>query len=59
MIKHYMPKWQSSNAGEMAKLQPVINPPRLQNSDGDGNKVVLLELVGTKSTGEEVGAKAA
>jgi len=54
-----MPKWQSSNAGEMAKLQPVINPPRLQNSDGDGNKVVLLELVGTKSTGEEVGAKAA
>ena len=24
MIKHYMAKWQSHNASEMAKLQPVV-----------------------------------
>ena len=56
MIKHYMAKWQSNNAGEMAKLQPVI---RLQNNDSNGNEVALLEPNGTKSKGKEVGAKAA
>jgi hypothetical protein len=24
MIKHYLAKWQSNNANEMAKLQPVV-----------------------------------
>jgi len=56
MIKHYMAKWQSNNAGEMAKLQPVI---RLQNNDSNGNEVALLEPNGTKSKRKEVGAKAA
>jgi integrase len=56
MIKHYTAKWQSNNAGEMAKLQPVI---RLQNNDRNGNEVALLEPNGTKSRGKEVGAKAA
>jgi len=59
MIKHYMAKWQSNNASEMAKLQPVIGRRQLQTKDGNGNKVALLEPVGTKSTSEEVGAKAA
>ena len=27
MIKHYMAKWQSNNAIEMAKLQPVVRTP--------------------------------
>jgi integrase len=40
MIKHYMAKWQSNNASEMAKLQPVI---RLQNNDSNGNEVAFLE----------------
>ena len=56
MIKHYMAKWQSNNAGEMAKLQPVI---RLQNNDSNGNEVALLEPNGTKSKRKEVGTKAA
>lgn len=56
MIKRYMAKWQSNNAGEMAKLQPVI---RLQNSDESGNELALLEPNGTKSHRKEVGARAA
>ncbi len=56
MIKHYMAKWQTNNAVEMAKLLPVV---RAQNNDGDGNAVALLEPVGTKSKGKGVGAKAA
>jgi Phage integrase family len=59
MIKHYMARWQANNAGEMAKLQPVIGPSRLQNSSGNGNEVALLEPNGTKSHQKEVGAKAA
>jgi integrase len=59
MIKHYMAKWQTNNASEMAKLQPVVRPFRSENSDGDGNKVALLEPDGTKSKGKAVGAKAA
>jgi hypothetical protein len=59
MIKHYMAKWQTNNAAEMAKLQPVVGPLRKRNNDGDGNKVALLEPDGTKSKGKEVGARAA
>ena len=59
MIKHYKARWQSNNASEMAKLQPVVRPLRSENNDGGGAKVALLEPVGTKSTSEEVGAKAA
>src|ERR1700733_9598143 len=44
---------------EMAKLQPVVRPLRAQNHESDGNKVALLEPVGTKSNGKEVGTKAA
>lgn len=36
MIKHYMAKWQSNNATEMAKLQPVV---RAQKSVSDGNEL--------------------
>jgi hypothetical protein len=57
MIKHYMARWQSNNASEMAKLQPVVRTENRQ--DGSGNGVALLEPVGTKSAGKEVGAKAA
>jgi len=56
MIKHYMAKWQSNNASEMAKLQPVV---RTQNNGCDGNEVALLEPVGTILQGKEVGAKVA
>ena len=59
MIKHYTARWQANNASEMAKLQPVINPSRLQNNSGDGNEVALLEPNGTKSHRKEVGAIAA
>jgi len=59
MIKRYMARWQSNNASEMAKLQPVVRPLRSENNNGDGNKVALLEPNGTKSTSGEVGAKAA
>jgi integrase len=59
MIKHYMARWQSNNAAEMAKLQPVVRPLRTQNNDSDGNAVALLEPDGTKSKEKEVGAKAA
>lgn len=59
MIKHYMAKWQSNNASEMAKLQPVIRNENRQNNGGDGNEVALLEPVGTKLKRKEVGAKAA
>jgi len=54
-----MAKWQSNNASEMAKLQPVVRNENHQNSSGDGNEVALLEPVGTKVTGKEVGANAA
>ena len=56
MIKHYMAKWQSNNATEMGKLQPVV---RAQKSVSDGNEVALLEPVGTSLQGKEVGVKAA
>jgi integrase len=59
MIKHYMARWQSNKAAEMAKLQPVVGPLRGQNNDGDGSKVALLEPDGTKSRGKGVGGKAA
>ncbi len=59
MIKHYMARWQSNNATEMAKLQPVVRPSRSENSEGDGNEVALLEPDGTKSKRKGVGAKAA
>jgi hypothetical protein len=32
----------------MAKLQPVVRTPRTQDNEADGNKVALLEPVGTK-----------
>jgi integrase len=59
MILYYMAKWQTSNAAEMAKLQPVVRPVRTQNNDGDGNEVAPLEPNGTKSREKEDGAKAA
>jgi hypothetical protein len=59
MIKHYMARWQSNNAAEMAKLQPVVGAFRGQNNNCDGSKVALLEPDGTKSKGKEVGEKAA
>jgi integrase len=59
MIKHYMAKWQSNNANEMAKLQPVVRNEKCQNSRGDGSEVAVLESVGTKLAGKEVGGKAA
>ena len=59
MIKHYMAKWQSNNASEMAKLQPVVRNENRQNNGGDGNEVALVEPVGTKLRRKEVGAKAA
>jgi integrase len=59
MIKHYMAKWQSNNAGEMAKLQPVVRTENRQNGGCNGNEVALLEPVGTKLTGKEAGGKAA
>jgi len=59
MIKHYMAKWQSNNASEMAKLQPVVRKENRPNNGGDDNEVALLEPNGTKSHRKEVGAKAA
>jgi integrase len=59
MIKRYMAKWQTNNAAEMAKLQPVVGPLRSQKNVGDGNEVALLEPDGTKSKGKEIGTKAA
>jgi phosphoglycolate phosphatase-like HAD superfamily hydrolase len=59
MIKHYMARWQTNNAAEMAKLQPVVRPLRDQNYERDGNKVALLEPDGTKSNRKGVGARAA
>jgi len=56
MIKHYMAKWQSNNAIEMAKLQPVVRTP---NNGCVGYEVALLEPVGTILQGKEVGAKVA
>ena len=56
MIKHYVAKWQSNNASEMAKLQPVVRTP---NNGCDGDEVALLEPNGTKLKRKEVGAKAA
>jgi hypothetical protein len=48
MIKHYMAKWQTNNAAEVAKLQPVVGLLRTKNNVGDGNKVALLEPDGTR-----------
>jgi integrase len=59
MIKHYMAKWQSNNASEMAKLQPVVGALKHKNNESDGNEIALLEPVGTKPHRKEVGAKAA
>jgi hypothetical protein len=59
MIKHYMAKWQSNNASEMAKLQPVVGARKHKNNQSDGNEIALLEPVGTKSHRKGVGAKAA
>lgn len=59
MIKHYMAKWQSNNASEMAKLQHVVGALKHKNNESDGNEIALLEPVGTKSHRKEVGAKAA
>jgi len=59
MIKHYMAKWQSNNASEMAKLQPVVHTENRQNSGGDGKEVAPLEPNGTESHRKEAGAKAA
>jgi integrase len=48
MIKHYMAKWQSHNAAEMAKLKPVL-----------GSHSALLEPMEPRIDRKEVGAKAA